>query len=121
MAFYMAFYTCNCSYWSGGQSRSSAPASSRPEARGGADPGGCLWCRARVWSGVRECARAGARRQGPPSASNSLRREFEGNFARSERMEFPSKGTRRELEGNSKGDGTLTAYASCRAHPATIS
>ena len=33
-----------------------------------------------VWGGVRECARAGARWQGP-SASNSLPREFEGNFA----------------------------------------
>ena len=89
------FYTCNCSYWSGGQSRSSAPASSRPEARGGADPGGCLWWRARVWSGVRECARAGARRQGP-SASNSLRIPFEGNFGVP--FEGNSKGTRRVME-----------------------
>ena len=81
-------------------------------APGGAEApaGGRLWCGARVGSGERECARAGARRRGP-SASNSLRREFEGNSG------IP-------FEGNSKG--TLNSvrswkyYASCRAHPATI-
>ena len=103
------FYTCNCSYWSGGQSRSSAPASSRPEARGGADPGGCLWCRARVWSGVRECARAGTCRQGGASASNSLRREFEGNFGVP--FERNSKGTRRVMEPLRVVSGT-----SCNNH-----
>ena len=77
-------------------------------ASGGAEApaGGRLWCGARVGSGVRECARAGA--LGGASASNSLRREFEGN------LEFPSKGIRRELVVCWK------YYASCRAHPATI-
>ena len=56
-----------------------------------APAGGRLWCGARVGSGLRACARAGARRRRPP-ASNSLRREFEGNSGVP--FEGNSKGTR---------------------------
>ena len=55
-------------------------------------------CGARVGSGVRECARARARRRGP-LASNSLRREFEPFEGNSGILfEGDSKGTRRVLE-----------------------
>ena len=56
---------------------------------------GASVCGARVGSGVRECARARARQRGP-LASNSLRREFEGNSGIP--FEGNSKGTRRVLE-----------------------
>ena len=84
------FYTCRRPFGSGGQSRSSAPASSRR--RGGA--GG----RAPLVRGEGGEWRARVRSGGGPSAGAAG-------------LEFPSKGIRREF---------WKYYASCRAHPATI-
>ena len=89
------FYTCRRPFGSGGQSRSSAPASSRR--RGGA--GG----RAPLVRGEGGEWRARVRSGGGPSAGAAG-------------LEFPSKGIRREFwnslrrefEGNSKGAGSIT-------------
>ena len=86
---------------------------------------GASVCGARVGSGVRECARARARQRGP-LASNSLRREFEGNSGIP--FEGNSKGTRRELwnslrrefEGNSKGAGSITRRVGHILQPSLI-
>ena len=81
-------------------------------------------CAGRGW-GV-ECASALGR--GPVSGGLWPRIPFEGNSKGT--LEFPSKGIRRELEGNSgipfegnsKGTRRVLGkyYASCRAHPATM-
>jgi hypothetical protein len=96
------FYTCNCSYWSGGQ-RAGAPLRRAPGRRRGEAP-------------TREGASGAGRGCGVACAS-ALGREPVG---RSRRPRIPFEGSskefwsslRRELEGNSKGNGTLTRVVS---------
>ena len=97
------FYTCRRPFGSGGQSRSSAPASSR---RRGSAGGRVPLVRGEGGVGV-ACASALAR--GP--VGGGRRPRFPSNSKGI--LEFPSKGTRRELERFWK------YYASCRAQPAT--